>query len=175
MRGDLADAGGDEALEALVDLAAAEPHRDAVVEIEFPGAARIEPDRGQAHARFDELALRGEIAARDLASVPRGPDSRGSSGGMCRASEMNSSPRVFSRPFAPQRAAATCSVTRMLSARGHWRSTRRAIYPGKLLDRAPHGGEVHADEAHVAHARLDGLLDFDRPRRAGSGRSPPPA
>ena len=43
VRGDLPDAGGDEAREALVDLAAAEPHRDAVVEIEFPGAARIEP------------------------------------------------------------------------------------------------------------------------------------
>ena len=42
---------------------------------------------------------------------------------MCRASEMKSSPRVFSRPFAPQRAAATCSVTRMFNARGHWRST----------------------------------------------------
>ena len=71
VRGDLADAGGDETREALVDLAAAEPHRDAVVEIEFPGAARIEPHRGQAHAGFDELALRGEIAARDFALACR--------------------------------------------------------------------------------------------------------
>ena len=55
-----------EALEALVDLAAAEPHRDAVVEIEFPGAARIEAHRGEAHAGLDELPLRGEIAARDF-------------------------------------------------------------------------------------------------------------
>jgi hypothetical protein len=121
--GDLVDAGGDEALEALVDLAAAEPHGDAVVEIEFPGAAQIQPYGREAHARLDELALRREIAPRNFASLPCGPESRGNSGGMCRASEMNSSPRVFSRPFAPQRAAATCSTTRMLSARGQRRST----------------------------------------------------
>ncbi len=60
------DARGDETLEALVDLAPAEPHRDAVVEIEFPGAARIEPHGSQPHAGFDQLALRGEIAPRDL-------------------------------------------------------------------------------------------------------------
>ena len=50
----------------------------------------------------------------------------------------------------------------MLSARGHWRSTVALSTQGKLLDRAPHGGEIHAHQAHVAHARLDGLLHLDR-------------
>src|SRR4029079_16122476 len=67
VRGDLADAGGDETREAFVDLATPEAHRDAVVEIEFPGTARVEPDRGETHACFDELALRREIAVRDFA------------------------------------------------------------------------------------------------------------
>src|SRR4029078_322484 len=55
VRGDLADAGGDETREAFVDLATPEAHRDAVVEIEFPGAAWVKPYRGDAHDRFDKL------------------------------------------------------------------------------------------------------------------------
>src|SRR5690349_20443223 len=63
VRGDLADTGRDEAREAFIDLPAAEPHGDAVVEIEFPGATRIEAHRRQTHAGFDDLGLRGEITA----------------------------------------------------------------------------------------------------------------
>src|SRR5665213_1777760 len=56
-----------EALEALIDLAAAEAHRDAVRQIHFPRAALIKPQRRQMHACFDEPALCCEIARRDRA------------------------------------------------------------------------------------------------------------
>src|ERR1039457_4935989 len=39
-----------EALKALIDLLPAQPHRDAVVERQVPGAARIELERGGPHA-----------------------------------------------------------------------------------------------------------------------------
>src|SRR6202167_2502623 len=53
-----------EFLEALVDLPPSQAHRDAVGEIEPPGAARIEPHGGEAHARLHEPSLGGEIALR---------------------------------------------------------------------------------------------------------------
>src|SRR5262249_2819102 len=51
----------DEFFEPFVYLPASQPHRDSVREIEFPGAARVEPHRSQLQARLHELALRGEI------------------------------------------------------------------------------------------------------------------
>src|SRR5215472_10297050 len=60
LRGDL-----HEGVEALVDLLAAEPHRDTVVEIEFPGAPGIETQRRHAHADLREPALHRQIALGD--------------------------------------------------------------------------------------------------------------
>ena len=65
-------------------------------------------------------------------SVPSGPISCGSSGGMCRAWRRNSSPRVFIRPSSPQRAAGTCSVITTRTDRGHRRSTRARSTQGIL-------------------------------------------
>src|ERR1039457_2647871 len=59
------DRGDHESLEALIHLAAAEAHGDAVRKIELPGAALIEPERRQMHAGFHESALRGEVARGD--------------------------------------------------------------------------------------------------------------
>src|ERR1700726_2975149 len=59
------DRGRHEALEALIHLAAAEAHGDAVRQIELPGAALIEAQRRQMHAGLDEPALRCEIARGD--------------------------------------------------------------------------------------------------------------
>ena len=82
--------------------------------VELPGAARIEPQRGEAHAGFDQAALRGEVALRDLPSLPGGPvEPRQLRRQMCARSATNSSPRVLSRPSSPQRAAATCSTISM--------------------------------------------------------------
>src|SRR5579872_4950956 len=57
--------GGHERLEALIDLLAAQAHRDAVVEIELPGAARIEAQGREAHAALGETAVHRQIAQRD--------------------------------------------------------------------------------------------------------------
>ena len=48
----------DESLEALVDGLPAEPHGDAVAELELPGAARVEPHAGEAQAGLEQPALR---------------------------------------------------------------------------------------------------------------------
>src|SRR6185312_8360643 len=55
----------DEAIEALVDLLAAEPHGDAVRALAFPRAARVVAQRREAQARFGEPPLRCEVALRD--------------------------------------------------------------------------------------------------------------
>src|SRR5579862_9596716 len=51
-----------ETLEALIDLTPSEAHRHAVVELELPGAARIEAERAQAHAGLDDASLHRKIA-----------------------------------------------------------------------------------------------------------------
>src|SRR5215469_12170161 len=57
--------GAHEFLEALIDLASAQAHGDAVGEIELRGATRIEAHGGQAQPRLHEPPLGGEIALRD--------------------------------------------------------------------------------------------------------------
>ena len=130
----------------------------------------IEPDRGQAHAGFDELALRGEIAPRDLGFRA------------ARAGQPRQLRRNVPRLGDEQLAARVEQAVRAPARRGHLLDhadaerarppafDRRAIYPRQLLDGAPHGREVDADQAHVAHARLHGLLDLAPATRAGSAR-----
>ena len=74
---------------------------------------------------------RRDSAARPVSPCRPGPTAARSSGGTWRASLTNSSPRVLSRPFSPQRAAATCSTT----------STVQAARPGAL----------HAHRVHPRH------------------------
>src|SRR6516162_3684825 len=62
-----------EFLEALIDLASSQAHRDAVGEIELPGAARIEPQRRQAQPRLQQASRRGEVALRHHRLLARGP------------------------------------------------------------------------------------------------------
>src|SRR5580700_4530819 len=73
LRDDL-DRGRHERLEALIHLLAPESHRHAVVEIEFPGAARIEAQRREAHAGLGETAVHRQITQRHrgLAAVGAG-------------------------------------------------------------------------------------------------------
>src|SRR5207244_12193145 len=63
----------DEFLETLVHLPPAEPHGDAVREVELPGAARIETQRRQTQARLLQPALRREIALRHGRLLAFGP------------------------------------------------------------------------------------------------------
>src|SRR6202035_1127598 len=56
------DRGRHEALEALIDLAVAQAHGDAVRQIKLPGAAFIEPQRRQMQARLDEASLGCQVA-----------------------------------------------------------------------------------------------------------------
>ena len=58
--------GADEPVDALVDLAPAEAHRHAAVEIHLPGAALVEAQRRDAHARLEHAPLRRQVALRDL-------------------------------------------------------------------------------------------------------------
>src|SRR5258708_890061 len=53
-----------ELLESLIHLTPAQAHGDAVRQVEFPGAARIEAQRAEALARLGEAAVGGEIALR---------------------------------------------------------------------------------------------------------------
>src|SRR5262249_2087000 len=55
----------DELFKPFVDLAASQPDRDSIREIEFPGAARIQAQRRQAQSRLDQAALGGQITLRD--------------------------------------------------------------------------------------------------------------
>src|SRR5689334_24359231 len=161
MRGDLADAGLDEAREALVHLPAAEPHRDAVVEIEFPRAARVEPHRGQPHAGLGDLRLRGELAARDRALGAERAGEPGQLGrDVARLGDEQFAARVEQAIRAPARRRHLLRDADVQRARP-LALDRRAIYPGQLFDRPLHGVQIHADEPDVAHARLDRLLDLD--------------
>src|ERR1700722_13955609 len=54
----------DEFVESFVDLTAAEPHGDPVCQIEFPGAAGIEPHRRQAQSRLWQPSLGCQIPLR---------------------------------------------------------------------------------------------------------------
>src|ERR1700722_6475638 len=49
--------GVDEPINAFIDLAPSEPHRHPAVEVHFPGAALIEAQRGNAHARLEHPPL----------------------------------------------------------------------------------------------------------------------
>src|SRR5262245_59998682 len=62
-----------EAVHALVDLAAPEAHGDAGRKVELPGAARIEPERGDLEAELAEAVLHREVALRDLPLGARRP------------------------------------------------------------------------------------------------------
>src|SRR5215472_17517003 len=62
--GDELQRGAHELLEPLIHLAPSQAHSDAVGEIEFPGAARIEPQRRQAQPRLRQPPGGGEIALR---------------------------------------------------------------------------------------------------------------
>src|ERR1022692_4166868 len=56
MRDDLRG-GANEAIEARVDVAPPEPHRHAAVEVDFPGAALIEPQRRDPQAGLEHARL----------------------------------------------------------------------------------------------------------------------
>src|SRR5690606_27244530 len=61
-RRDHARTGLHEAVEALINLFAAQPQRHAVVQRQLPGAALIQRQARQAHAGFDQAWIRGQIA-----------------------------------------------------------------------------------------------------------------
>src|SRR6201996_8853542 len=54
----------DEFVKPFVDLAPSQPDGDAVRQIEFPGAARIQAHRGQSQSGLDEPSLRREVTLR---------------------------------------------------------------------------------------------------------------
>src|SRR5689334_14678337 len=62
-----------EFLEALIDLPSSQAHRDAVGEIDLPGAARIEPHGAQAQACLQQASFGREVALRHQGLLARGP------------------------------------------------------------------------------------------------------
>src|SRR5258707_7690392 len=63
---------GEEACPALVNLLAPDAHHHAVVQLQFPGAACIEPERRQAQAGLHHPALQREKALHDLCGAAIG-------------------------------------------------------------------------------------------------------
>src|SRR6266404_152412 len=70
--GDELQRGVHEFLEALVDLAPSQTHGDAVGKIEFPGAACIQAQGGEAQPRLRQAPLVGQIALRHQRLLPVG-------------------------------------------------------------------------------------------------------
>ncbi len=157
-------ADGQEALEALVHLAAAEAHRHAVVELRAP---RRRARRGAAPSGACR-PRRGAPAAPGSASPPRprcrpGRSSCGSSGGTKRASPANSSPRALSRPvLVPARHRALLGHGHREAARPAALHASRASTQGSGRSARLHLVEIDADEAGAVQVRAHDLLDVER-------------
>src|SRR5215831_825528 len=154
--------GGHEFLEALIDLAAAEAHGDAVGEIHLPCAARIEPDGGETQSRLHQAPLGSEVALGDhrlLARGTREPRELGGNVPLVGAEELTA--RVEEAALTPARRGGLLDhqhvePTRPRALHAH------AIDPRQRMDGAPHRHEVHRQQARTVHLCLDDALDVHR-------------
>src|SRR6184192_3284372 len=154
--------GAHEFLEALVHLAPPEPHGDAVGQIEFPGAARIEAQRREPQPRLRQSPLGGEITLRHhrlLAFGTLEPRELGRNVVRVRVEELTA--RVEEAVLAPARCGALLDDQHGKSPRPGPLDTHR-LHPRELMDGAAHRGEVHREQAHAVQRPFHRALDVDR-------------
>src|SRR5438045_3107362 len=126
--------GAHEFLEALVHLAPPEPHGDAVGQIEFPGAARIEAQRREPQPRLRQSPLGGEITLRHhrlLAFGTLEPCELGRNVVRVRVEELTA--RVEEAVLAPARCGALLDDQHGKSPRPGPLDTHR-LHPRELMD-----------------------------------------
>src|SRR5271170_2387169 len=153
---------GREALEALIDLPAAEAHANAVIQQQLPGAARIEVHRHQAHAGLGDPAVGREIARHHL----------GLRAG--RARQLRQLRRHEAR-LADERLAAGVDQIGLVPARHcqllgdvHAQAARPdalhagLVDPRERMQAATHLIEVDSDQACAMEPRADRLFNVDR-------------
>src|SRR5215469_2427540 len=154
--------GADEFLEALIDLTPPEPHGDAVGEVDLPGAACIEPQRGEAQSGLEEPPLDGEVALRDCRLLP------------FRATELRQLRRNVPLVGVEQLAAGVDEAVLAPARRGGlldhqhiepaWPGALHAhrIHPRQGVDGAADRSEIHRQEPCAVHLRFDHALDVHR-------------
>src|SRR6185436_7959259 len=152
----------DEAIEALVDLLAAEPHGDAVREIEFPRAARVVAQRREAQARFGEPPLRCEVALRDggLGAIRTG-ELRKLGRHVTQVAREQFAARVEQAALAPTRGGYLLGYDDAQSMRPRALHGDR-VHPRNRRDGLAHGREIDADESDVVNAFFHGALHVRR-------------
>src|SRR3984885_5946365 len=151
-----------ELLEALVDLPPSQAHRDAVGEIELPGAAGIEPHRGEAHARLHEPSLGGEIALRHQRFLAvRTRQLRQLRRHVPLIGGEQLAARVEQPALAPARRRALLDHQHREPARPGALHAHR-VHPRQGVDTGAHRREVHRQQPLAAHLRPDRALDVAR-------------
>src|SRR5580704_386415 len=160
--GDELQRGTHEFLESLVHLAASETHGDAVGEIELPGAARIEPQRRHAQTRLRQASGGGEVALRyGRLLVDGAGELRELGRNVATVAREQLAARVDQPVVAPARRGGLFHDQHVQAPRPGALHTHR-IHPGKRVDRAPHGGEIHRQQPHTVHLTLHDALDVAR-------------
>src|SRR6185437_6943132 len=151
-----------EFLEPLIELAAAEPHRHPVRQIEFPRAARVQPHRRHAQPRLQQPALHGQVLLRDHRFLAVRP-------GQLRQLRRNVPLRCceqLATTIEQPVGAPTCG--RYLLDHQNVEAARpRALHahridPGDLVECLAHGREIHTQQPHSTHMLLDDPLDVSR-------------
>src|SRR5581483_3920560 len=151
-----------EFLEPLIDLRAPEPHRDAVGEIEVPGAARIEPQRRDREAHPGQPPLHGEVALGDLGlGTIRSRQTRESGGDAADAGRKHHTAAVDQAIAAPARGGYLLHDQNRKPV-GPVALDARGIDPGQRVYRPAHRREIDREQALSAHPSRDDLLDLGR-------------
>src|SRR5579872_2682144 len=152
----------DEFVEPFVDLPPPQPHGDAVGQIEFPCAARIQPHRRQTQTGLDEPTLRSQIPLRDhrlLALRPRESCQLGWHVALVLREQLAT--RIQQTAIAPARRGDLFNHQHAQSARPGALHTD-GIDPGERMNRASHLTEIHTQQTRSAHVLLDYPLHVHR-------------
>src|SRR6516164_1338741 len=151
-----------EFLEALIDLAPAQAHGDAVGKIHLPGAARIEPHGAQAQSRLHQASRRGEIALRDHRLLARGArELRELRGDVPLVGVEELAAGVEEPALAPARRGALLDHQHIEPARPGALHAH-TIDPRQCVDGTPHRREIHRQKPGAVHLRLHHTLDVHR-------------
>src|SRR5712672_305252 len=147
---------------ALIDLLAADAHHHAVVQLQLPGAAGVEAQRGEAEPRLHHADLQGLEAPHDFRGAAVGPAQLRQLGRHeTRIAGEAIAAHVDEVRFVPAR-------DRLLLGNAHQQAPRpaalhrRRIDPGQHAERAAHLIEMHAQEPSAVQLLAHRLFDIER-------------
>src|SRR3954452_923139 len=151
----------DKLVKPFIDLAASQPDRHAVRQIEFPRPAGVEPHRGQSQSGLDEPALRRQVTLRHGCLLALRARELGQLGwDVTLILRKQLAARVEKPALAPARRGHLLYDQHMQATRPRALHTD-SVNPGQCVDRFAHRIEIHAQQAGAANLLLHDPLDVN--------------